>query len=123
MNNFRTDPAYNLASKRALDLEIESAQITKDLDDSYLAYLRGDPGPLNGKLNRAEKVARRSQIRLEVKQLGAQINEIKDRLRATREVDLISELKQVLDEAGAGHFFKQAFDRVFNQEKIHELQA
>lgn len=110
MMNYRDDAQYLVAHTRCQLLEIEAAQITADLDASYLAWLRGEPAPLD-RFERVEMIARRSAVRLETKLLGADINMHKDRVRQKRHEDLLGELKNVLDENGLGHYVKLAFDR------------
>ena len=127
MMNYRDDQEYLKDVKHCQALEVEAAQITSDLDAMYLAYLRGYSFPMSGKMERAEMIAKRSALRLDIKLIGGRINEHKDRVRNKRHEDLLGELKNVLNENGLGHYVQLAFNRASGilqtQGESHEFQT
>ena len=106
---YRDDPTYIKFKQRVQVLEIEVATLTNEIDKSTLDYVRD--GIITKPTYRAELVERRSAARLELKELSFKIFDIKELFRTTDQRDLLDELVRVLDEAGAGHLFKMAFDR------------
>lgn len=106
---YRDDPDYAAAYARRGVVGIEIAQLTNQLDNFQLIYLRD--GVLTPARVRAELAEKRSALRLEDKLLADALLTIKARDRLAVRQDLLNILVDVLNEHGLEHYLKMATDR------------